>query len=234
LHGDELRLLSDGASDYGIELSQHHLDLFHIYLDELWEWNRRINLTGLSTRDSIVIDLFLDSLIPAPLLPRKGRLLDVGSGAGFPGLPLKIYNPLLKTDLLEANSKKVSFLKQVIRLLGLSDIDVIKGRIETDVLTFERPALKGPSLEGHTLYPTGYHLITARALADLPQTLAWCAPFLFPDGLLVGFLGSRAEDDMKKSQRIMEEHSLVLFDMIPYILPGKSYTRNTVIFKKTA
>ena len=224
MRGDELRLLSDRASDYGIELSQHNLDLFHIYLNELWEWNQRINLTGLSTRDSIVIDLFLDSLIPAPLLPREGRMLDVGSGAGFPGLPLKIYNPLLKTHLLEANSKKVSFLKQVIRLLGLNEIDVIKGRIETDAPTFERP----------TLYPTGYHLITARALADLSQTLAWCAPFLFPGGLLVGFLGSRAEDDMKKSQRIMEEHSLVLFKMIPYILPGKSYTRNTVIFKKTA
>lgn len=229
MSGDELRFLSDRASDYRIELSQHHLSLFRIYLDELWEWNQRINLTGLSTRDSIVIDLFLDSLIPAPLLPLKGRMLDVGSGAGFPGLPLKIYNPLLKTHLLEANSKKVSFLKQVIRLLGLNEIEVIKGRIETDAHTLERH-----DLEGHTLYHTGYHLITARALAGLSQTLAWCAPFLFPGGLLVGFLGSRAEDDIKKSQRIMEEHSLVLFKMIPYILPGKSNKRNTVIFKKTA
>lgn len=224
VRGDELRSLSEKASDYGVVLSQHHLNLFDIYLDELWEWNQRINLTGLSTRDGIVSDLFLDSLIPAPFLPRKGRMLDVGSGAGFPGLPLKIYNPLLKTDLLESNSKKVSFLKQVIRLLGLNEIEVIKGRIETD----------GRTRKGHALLHAGYHLITARALADLSQTLVWCSPFLFPGGLLVGFLGSRAEDDMKKSQRIMKEHSLVVFKKIPYILPGKRSKRTTVIFKKTA
>jgi 16S rRNA (guanine527-N7)-methyltransferase len=151
-------------------------------------------------------------------------MLDVGSGAGFPGVPLKIYNPLLKTDLLETNSKKVSFLKQVIRLLGLNEIEGIRGRIETN----------GHTHKEHVPHHTRYHIITARALAHLSQTLTWCAPYLDPGGLLVGFLGSRAEDDMKKSQRIMKEHSLVVYQKIPYILPGKSNTRNTVIFKKIA
>jgi len=107
LNRDEIKLLGDKALDYGIELSWQQLELFHVYLEELWDWNQRINLTGLSTREKIVIELFLDSLIPAPFLPKKGRMLDVGSGAGIPGLPLKIYTPQLKTHLLEANSKKV-------------------------------------------------------------------------------------------------------------------------------
>ena len=217
MSGDELQTLFGEALDYGIELSEHQLDLFSLYLDELWEWNKRMNLTGLSTRDRIVIDLFLDSLIPAPFLPDNGRMLDVGSGAGFPGVPLKIHTPDLKIHLLEANSKKASFLKQVIRLLGLDQIEVINERIE-----------KG----GDRLYPSGYHLVTARALAELGQTLEWCAPFLIPGGLLVTFLGRYGDENLRNSRQIMEEQGIVLYKMIPYCLPGKKFRRNTVIFKK--
>ncbi len=122
--------LHSKALDYGISLTEHQLSLFQIYLDELWDWNHRINLTGLSTRERIIIELFLDSLIPAPFLPENGRMFDVGSGAGLPGVPLKIFRPHLEVHLLEANSKRVSFLKQVIRLLSLRKIEVMKGRIE--------------------------------------------------------------------------------------------------------
>ena len=214
---DEIKLLSDKALDYRVELSWQQLDLFHIYLEELWNWNRKINLTGLSTREKMVIDLFLDSLIPAPFLPKKGRMLDVGSGAGFPGLPLKIYCPQLKTHFIEANSKKVNFLKQVIRLLGLKEIEVMRGRIEKD---------------GSSLHPAGYHVITARALADLSQTVAWCAPFLAPGGLLVNFLGNRVEEDLRKSEPIRDKHRVILYEVVPYLLPGKKTERNTIIFKK--
>jgi len=167
----------------------------------------------------MIIELFLDSLIPSPFLPREGRMLDVGSGAGFPGLPLKIYRPHLRTHLLEANSKKVNFLKQVIRLLRLDEIEVIKGRIEK---------------KGHNLHPTHYHLITARALAGLHQTIAWCSPFLLPGGLLLTFLGSRVKEALKQSARVMEEHSIMLHKTIPYLLPGKRSRRNILIFKKKA
>jgi len=219
LYGNEIRLLSEKAFSYGIELSEHQLILYQIYLDELWAWNQRMNLTGLSSRERIVFELFLDSLIPAPTLGGRGRLLDVGSGAGFPGVPLKIYRPNLVVHLLEANSKKVSFLKQVVRLLRLNDIEVIKGRIERD---------------GDNLHSDGYHLITARALARLDQTIAWCAPFLSLGGLLVSFLGGRAEDELKENQQIMEEHRLVLYRVIPYLLPGKRSKRKTIILKKKA
>jgi len=219
LNRDEIKLLGDKALDYGIELSWQQLELFHVYLEELWDWNQRINLTGLSTREKIVIELFLDSLIPAPFLPKKGRMLDVGSGAGIPGLPLKIYTPQLKTHLLEANSKKVNFLKQVIRLLRLNEIEVIKGRIEKD---------------GSGLHPAGYHVITARALAGLSQTIAWCAPFLAPGGLLVSFLGGRVEEELRKSGHIREKQGVILYEKIPYLLPGKKTERNTIIFKKMA
>lgn len=216
---DDLGFLYDAALDYGIEFSQRHLNLFRIYLDELFDWNRRMNLTGLSTRERTAIELLLDSLIPAHSLPDKGRLLDVGSGAGFPGIPIKIYSPQLKIHLMEPNSKKVSFLRHVIRLLKLDEIEVVKGRIEMD---------------GDKLNPIGYQLITTRALANLGQTIAWCSPFLLPNGLFIVFLGSHADEDLKKSQQIMEEYHLTVNKIIPYSLPGKRSKRNTVIFKKKA
>jgi len=218
LNNIELKSLSDRALDYGIQLSHSQLHLLRIYLDELWDWNLKMNLTGLSTRERMIIELFLDSLIPAPFLPKKGKMLDVGSGAGFPGLPLKILKPWLKTQLLEAHSKKVSFLKQVIRLLKLDEIKVIKGRIEKH---------RG------NLYPAGYDLITARALTTLYQTIEWCAPHLSPGGLLITFLGSSIEEDLTKCLPLLESSGIVQDRLIPYLLPGKKSERNIVIFKKT-
>ena len=214
---DDLRLLADAALGHGIKLSRRQLSLFGIYLDELWEWNRRMNLTGLRVREKIVIELFLDSLIPAPFIPERGRMLDVGSGAGLPGIPLKIYRPGLRTHLLEANSKKVSFLKHIIRLLKLPEIEVIRGRIEKN---------------GNNLHAAGYHIVAARALADFRQTVAWCAPFLSPGGLLISFLGSRAEEDLKRCREVMEDYGMGLYRKIPYSLPEKKSGRNTILLKK--
>ncbi|MDY7037805.1 MAG: 16S rRNA (guanine(527)-N(7))-methyltransferase RsmG [Thermodesulfobacteriota bacterium] len=217
MNGDELKSFHHEALDFGLKLTQYQVDLFRCYIDELWYWNQRINLTGLPTRKRIVNELFLDSLIPAPFLPDNGTMLDVGSGAGFPGIPLKIYNPQFKTHLLEANSKKISFLKQIIRLLGLKEIKAIKGRIEKD---------------GDKLHPDGYHLITARALAGLNQTMAWCAPFLCPEGLLVMYLGNLTDEDLRKSKQVMKSHGVILFKIAPYFLPGKKLKRNIFILKK--
>jgi 16S rRNA (guanine527-N7)-methyltransferase len=213
----EKKFLHEKAVNFGIDLSQQHLNLFSTYMDELLEWNRRINLTGLSERKRIIIELFLDSLIPAPFIPERGRMLDVGSGAGFPGIVIKIYRPHLKVCLLEASSKKISFLKQVIRLLKLADIDVVNGRIEMDE---------------DKLHSDGYHIITARALAGLDQIITWCSPFLSTDGILIGFLGSNAGNELKKSEVSLEANSLVIDRLIPYFLPGMQSERTLAIFKK--
>jgi 16S rRNA (guanine527-N7)-methyltransferase len=217
LYGNEIRLLGNEASKYGIALSEQQLVLFQIYLDELWAWSQRTNLTGLSNRRRIAFELFLDSLIPAPFFAEAGRLLDVGSGAGCPGIPLKIYRPGLVVHLLESNTKKGSFLKQIVRLLKLTKTAVIRGRIEAS--------------EDH-LHSEGYHIIATRALARLGQAVTWCVPKLSSGGLLVSYLGRRAEDEIKKNRQILEEHHLVLHKVVPYSLPGMPFERKAVIFAK--
>ena len=213
----EKDLLRSCARDYGVTLTTPQIDLINIYLQELWEWNKKINLAGLSSRKRVLKELLLDSLIPSPYLPEEGDLLDVGSGAGFPAVPLKILSPGLRMHLMEARSKRVSFLKQVTRITNLYDMEIIRGRIEKD---------KG------LLRPEGYDIITARALADLTRTLTWCAPHLKTGGLILTFKGSRLEKVLKQGSDVIHGHGLVLYKAVPYRLPGKDAIRHLLIFRK--
>ncbi|MBL7203621.1 MAG: 16S rRNA (guanine(527)-N(7))-methyltransferase RsmG [Desulfobacteraceae bacterium] len=202
---------------FGIELSWDQTHKLGIFLDELEEWNKKLNLTGLSSRQSIINELLIDSMMPAPFMPDDGNLLDIGSGAGFPAIPIKICKPSLKCQLMEPNSKKISFLKQIIRLAELEKIEVIKGRIEKE--------------EG-LLHPEGYDVITSRGLAPLPQFLTWAAPHLASGGLIVAFLGSQSEEALKKSADVIRKHRLFPFKSISYSLSGKSSGRNLLILKR--
>ena len=171
-------------------------------------------MTGLKDRKRVVIELFLDSLLPSPFLPGQGKLLDVGSGAGFPGLPLKIHCPRRVAFLVEPNSKKVSFLKHVIRLTGLREVQTVKNRIE------------------HLPKEVRYDVVTARALAEFSKTLDWCAPLVDEGGLLVLYMGARADEHLKENERSVEHHHLRVFKMLSYALPEKRSERHTVIFEK--
>lgn len=210
-------MLYKTALTHGIILTRQELDLFNIYLDELNNWNRKINLTGLSSNNRIISELLLDSIIPAPHIPDTNKMLDVGSGAGLPAIPLKIIRPRFRIRLVESNSKRVSFLKHVIRILKLDDIYVYKGRIEHPI-------------EG--ISHKGFGLITARAFASLDQTISLCSPFLSPNGFLICFLGANADEIIEKNHMIFEKHSLSIFKKISYTLPGKLKKRHDIIFKK--
>jgi 16S rRNA (guanine527-N7)-methyltransferase len=217
LNKGEKDILRSWGHDFKIELSESQIHLLGVYLAELCEWNRKMNLTGLYSRQTIITELLLDSLLPCPFLPEKGRLLDVGSGAGFPAIPIKICKPQLEAHLLEPNSKKVSFLKQAIRLLRIREIDVVRGRIGKD--------------DG-ILHVGGYHIITARALAPLPQMLAWCVPHLLFEGLLVSFQGSQIEALLEESSDVIKKSRLFLYKSVPYTLPGRDSQRTLLIFRK--
>ena len=204
-------------NSFGLTLSWDQTHKLGIYLDELEEWNKKINLTGLSSRQNIINELLIDSIMPTSFMPDDGNLLDIGSGAGFPAIPIKICKPGLKCQLMEPNSKKVSFLKHVIRLAKLEEIEVINGRIEE---------------EGEMLHPEGYDIITSRGLAPLPQFLTWGAPHLTSGGLIVAFLGSKSEEALKKSAGVIKKHRLFTLKSISYSLSGKSSERNLLILKR--
>jgi 16S rRNA (guanine527-N7)-methyltransferase len=214
---NELQFIRELALRFKIELSARQTSLMGIYLNELWEWNHKFNLTGVSSRQQIIKELLIDSLIPCPYLPDKGRLLDIGSGAGLPAIPIKIIKPELTMHLMEPKSKRVNFLRQIIRLANLPKIQIIRGRIEMAEVT---------------LPPDGYQIITARALAPLPKTLVWTSPWLAPGGRIVNFQGASFKTSLAESSDIIKKLGLYLEKIIPYKLPEKDNPRHILFFKR--
>jgi 16S rRNA (guanine527-N7)-methyltransferase len=201
-----------------VSLSGRQLDLFIIFLEGLWSWNRRMNLTGIAERREMVIKLLLDPLVTLPYLPPRGTLLDIGSGAGIPGLPLKIARPEFEVHLLESKAKKVSFLKDMIRKIGLKGISAHKGR-----------AGKGDALAA--LF-NAYDIVTARALAPLEKTIAICSPYVRPGGLLVTFKGSNIHHEMDNGKGALRELHFDVDVKAPYSLPGVRGERYLLILRK--
>lgn len=212
-----LELLATHAQTFGLGLTGQQLGRFQAYLNELNRWNAKMNLTGLQSPERVVIELFLDSLIPAARIPAKTTLLDAGTGAGLPGVPLKIVHPELEVHLLESRAKRVSFLRQVVRLLGLTGVVVIQGRIEKDAPAFPLEC---------------YPVITARAFAPFPQTLRWCSPLLCGGGMLVCYLGERGPQEIASSRDVVRQEGLEVEEVLPYSLPGKKGQRHIVILRK--
>jgi len=169
--------LVDSAARLGVHLSAGQLARLDQLAAALREGNRRVNLTRIIDPRSIEVRHFLDSLSAAvPLLDRlvageAPRLVDVGSGGGMPGLPLKIAFPALRLTLVESVNKKADFLRQTVEQLGLPEVSVVAERAEV-----------AGRLEEHR---DTYDWATARALGSLPVVLELCAPFLAPGGLLV-------------------------------------------------
>ncbi len=173
---DDLAALAHGAEALGVSLSAGQCAAFAQYRALLLEWNARVNLTAITEPRQVVTRHFLDSLsvvlaVPERLRAGRARVLDVGSGAGFPGLALAIAFPRWRVTALEATGKKVRFLEHVVRELRLTNARVLQGRAEE---------------VGHDRYERGhYDVVTARAVAALPTLLEYCQPFARMGGLVV-------------------------------------------------
>ncbi|MBC7328491.1 16S rRNA (guanine(527)-N(7))-methyltransferase RsmG [bacterium] len=185
-------LLRKGLKDIGIEtsLDEEKEELFYIYLRELKRWNKKFNLTSYKEEDDIVIYHFLDSLLPLPHFPiRKGTLIDIGTGAGFPGVPLKIIEPCFSLYLLESNKKKIFFLKNLQKKLRL-DFQILEGRAE-DIARLPQ-------------FRENLDMAVARAVAPLPVLLEYSLPFLKIGGRLVSYKGPKAQEELASSGKALE------------------------------
>ena len=211
-------LLKNGAHEFGVELSDKQIILLSIFLEELWSWNRVVNLSGITERREMVIKLLLDSLVALPYLPSGGTLLDIGSGAGVPGLIIKIARPEIQVHLLESRAKKVSFARNVIRRLNLKGIYAYNSRAEKNV------ALPG-------LFPL-YNIVTARALASVKKTINICSPYLGPGSILVTFKGPGIDKEIEESRDLMSKLHLTANHKISYKLPEVDRIRYLLILNK--
>ncbi|MEN9406725.1 MAG: ribosomal small subunit methyltransferase [Bacillota bacterium] len=168
----------------GITLSKEKQELFYRYYKELINTNKELNLTAITEANEVVVKHFYDSLLITKVLnlTKINSLIDIGSGAGFPGIPLKIVYPHLKLLLLEARNKKVVFLKSLIDRLPLEEVQALHGRAE--------------ELQHNKEYAASFDLIVARAVARLTKLVAYTAGFLRVNGFFVAYKGPQVSEEL--------------------------------------
>ena len=206
---------------FGIELSPWQLEQFEIYLNTLLEWNTKFNLTAIREPEDIRFRHFLDSLSVTKGWSRTApptSLVDLGTGAGFPGIPLKIIWPELKLTLVDSVGKKVNFCRLVLDTLQLHNAETMTIRAE--------------ELGQDPDHREKYQLVTARAVAPMPVLLEYCLPLAQPGGRIVLQKGTDALEEAERCQPIMHKLGGDLKEVLPLELPGTEGKRYLVLIDK--
>lgn len=214
-----MHTLSEGAAAVGVPLGKAELDLFALYHRELLLWNQRINLVSQATSREIVIRHFVDSLTPAPWIERpEGLLIDIGSGGGFPGIPLRIALPALKLTLVESSRKKTSFLAHIVRTLGLDTVTIIRERVD--------------ALIGEAACAGAFDTVISRAAFKLPELLRMASFFLKPEGLLIALKGPDPQEEIDEAKTVLNTAGMILTACRDIRLPGTNISRKIIIYKR--
>ena len=211
-------LLISGAEGFDVPLNKEKVERFGLYLKELQRWNRKINLTSLVEDREIIIKHFLDSLTPLKYLSRQSFILDLGSGGGFPGVPLKIAEPSLKVVLLESSKKKNSFLNHIIGALSLKGITALKQRAE--------------SKDCQLLMKEAFDVVIARAFAGMEEFLKMGSPYLKKRGTLVAMRGRKVKEELERCGRVLKENKLKLGRLVELSLPEGQGERGLVFLNR--
>ncbi len=190
-----IELIDSGARELGQRLADSELDRLARLLLELKRWSARMNLTAINDLESMVAGHVLDSLAVRPFL-RGERILDVGTGAGFPGLPLAITEPQREFYLLDSTARKLGFIRHIAGELGLSNVQTVKARAEDYA-----PA-------------SGFATVIARAVATIPQLLEWAGQHVAEGGVMLALKGRLPEDELKE---LPEDWG---FEITKLIVPG--------------
>ncbi len=215
---DSQDLLRQGALALGLELSPAAQEQFLLYLRELNLWNTRVNLTALKTDRDVVVKHFLDSLAVLPFLGRAGSLADLGSGAGFPGVALKLVRPEMRLTLVEAREKRAAFLEYLVAVLKLTEVEVVQAH-----LTPARARQWGPRFE----------VVVSRATFPLSRFLELAAPLLAPGGVALALKGPQLPGkELEAAQRRAGHLNLASLQLHPYKLPVTGEARLLVISRR--
>jgi 16S rRNA (guanine527-N7)-methyltransferase len=207
---------------HGLKLEAKQLEQFDAYYHILVEWNEKMNLTGITERDQVYIKHFYDSLSVAFFLPMESvrRLADIGSGAGFPGIPLAIAFPHVRLTIVDSLQKRIHFLQHLTNELGLVDVSCIHGRAE-DVARMSE-------------HRDQYDVVTARAVARLAVLNEFCLPFVCEGGTFVAMKGSSGEEELQEAGFSLQQLKGELVQSERFTLPVEDAGRQLFFIRKTA
>lgn len=201
-----------------ILFNDEQLNKFYNYMNLLLEWNEKINLTAITNPEEIVLKHFIDSLTINKYIERNKNIVDVGTGAGFPGIPLKIYRPDVKVTLVDSLNKRIIFLNEVIDNLKLSDIYTVHSRIE--------------DFGKDKKYREKFDYVTARAVANLSVLSEYLIPITKVNGKCICMKGSEIEEEVDNSRNAINILGGKIEKIEKFDLPNTDISRNLVIINK--
>ncbi len=212
--------LANAAKEYQLPISPEQIEAYHQYYQLLIEWNEKINLTAITEPNAVAVKHIIDSLscYDPKIFHPGAKLIDVGTGAGFPGLPLKIWQKDLNVTLLDSLQKRVNFLTTVVEQLGLENVEVIHSRAE------ER-AKQG-------LYRERYDIAVSRAVAKLSVLSELCMPFVKVGGYFIALKGAQYQEEINDGKCAIQLLGGEVETVVPIKLPGLDDIRAVIYIKK--
>ena len=219
---DQMRsLFASLLSEKGILLTDEQWNRFETYYRLLLEWNERMNLTGITEREQVYIKHFYDSLSLSFFVPlaEVSNIADIGSGAGFPSIPLKIMFPHLRVTIIDSLNKRIQFLKHLTSELAFTDVDCIHARAE--------------DAGRDSKFRDRFDLVTARAVARLNVLNEFCLPFVKTGGTFAAMKGADAEEEVQEAKFSLSQLKGELLRSEKFLLPVEQSTRHIILIRKT-
>lgn len=213
-------ILINAFTSEGFSLTEQQLQQFMTYYDALIAWNQKMNLTAIEEPVEVAYKHFVDSVCLLRVVAdlKQKSMIDIGTGAGFPGVPLKIMEPALDLTLFDSLNKRIIFLQELCRTLQLKNIKAVHGRAEEFGIKPE--------------YRQQYDMATARAVARMPVLLEICLPFVKKGGIFIALKGPELENEIKESSNALKELGGNLIDVQKFTLADGAYTRNLAVIEK--
>ena len=218
-YNEFLNIIKEETEKLQINITDAQIFKFYTYMNQLLEWNEKINLTAITTPKDVIIKHFIDSMTINKYIKPNTKLIDIGTGAGFPGVLIKIIRDDSNITLMDSLNKRINFLNEVIEKNELKNINTIHARAE--------------ELARNKQYREQYDIATSRAVAPLNVLLEYMLPFVKIGGYCICMKGSNIDSEITNSQKALKLLNGEIETIDTFNLPGTDYGRNIILIRKT-
>ena len=210
--------MQEKSKDLGVRFLVEQTEQFFEYMNLLIEWNEKINLTAITDPEEIILKHFIDSITILKDIPDNSKIVDVGTGAGFPGIPLSIMNPTLKITLVDSLNKRLIFLQEVVNKLQLKNIEIVHARAE--------------EFGQNKKYRENFDIATSRAVANLATLSEYLIPLVKVGGKVISMKAAEAQDEINDAKKAIEVLGGTIEKIDEFNLPQSDIGRTVIIIRK--